>query len=387
MWSSNQFVRLETVGRSTGRPHPVIVRYVTFDGKIIVFPENRGVQDWFLNIMHNPHVKLYSDQGLFECEAKIKHISGLDDPVLSAFTRKYGFEIVRLRYWGQRRYVEIKILNKSSNYAYDQLVYGDLVAAFDSIAEEYDEHIFGNPVNSWLRAVSVGLLTQLFKEGDTVLEIGCGTGTETLSLLNKGINVVASDISPRMLEVLSRKAEKMGVKDRLTLVLSTGSDVVERLRNIGYREVDGAYSNYGAVNTEPKLGKMIRDLHSIIKQNGILELGVWNKFCLTELVGYTLRLRPSMAFARLWNPVPIGKSRFCVSSWAYTVGELNRLVQPYFRLERLQGVAVAVPPSNLTRYLPGKPWLRLLKRIDINLGRVYPTNRLGDHFLAVYRRV
>jgi hypothetical protein len=28
----------------------------------------------------------------------------------------------------------------------------------------------------------------------------------------------------------------------------------------------------------------------------------------------------------------------------------------------------------------------LMKKIDLNLGAAFPLNRLGDHFLAVYRR-
>lgn len=365
----------------------MIVRYISLDDKIIVFPENSGKQDWVLNILEKPTVKVYSEYGVFECLGQLRSVKNLSDPVLSTFTRKYGIEIVRLRYWGQTKYVELKPVGKTSTSDYEQLVYGDLEAAFDSIAEKYDEHIFGNPVNSWLRAVSVGLLTQLFKPGGTVLEIGCGTGTETISLLRRGINIIASDISARMLRVLTGKAERLGVSQRLRVVQARASEVADKLLEAGYTHIDGAYSNYGAVNTEPNLERMIRGLHKIIKPDGILELGVWNKYCITEMLGYTLRLRPSMAVARLRNPVPIGKSRFCVSSWAYTVGELSHMMQPYFKLRRIQGVVVAMPPSNLTKYLPPQPWVNLLKKLDLNLGRVYPTNRLGDHYLAVFTRV
>jgi ubiquinone/menaquinone biosynthesis C-methylase UbiE len=387
VWSRGQYIRLETVGRRTGRPHPVIVRYIALNGNIIVFPENSGKQDWVLNILENPSVKVYSEYGVFECLGQLKSVKSLSDPALSIFTRKYGIEIVRSRYWGQTKYVELKPIGKHSAPSYEQLVYGDLEAAFDSIAEKYDEHIFGNPVNSWLRAVSVGLLTQLFKPGDTVLEIGCGTGTETISLLTRGINVIASDISARMLSVLMRKAEALGVGHRLNVVQACASEVADRLLENGFKLVDGAYSNYGAVNTEPNLEKMVKGLHKIVKPEGIVELGVWNKYCITEMLGYILRMRPTMAVARLRNPVPIGKSRFCVSSWAYTVGELTRIMQPYFKLQRVQGVVITIPPSNLTRYLPPKPWIDLLKKLDVNLGRIYPTSRLGDHYLAVFRRV
>ncbi|MEM3656720.1 MAG: nitroreductase/quinone reductase family protein [Thermoprotei archaeon] len=386
VWSKGQYIRLETIGRKTGRPHSVIVRYITLNGNIIVFPENSGSQDWVLNILKNPFVKVYSEYGIFECQAKYKSVQNLSDPLLSIFTRKYGTTIVRSRYWGQTRYVELTPTRKTLGPSYEQLFYDDIEAAFDTIAEEYDQHIFGNPVNSWLRSVSVGLLTQLFKPGDTVLEIGCGTGTETISLLKKGINIIASDISVRMLDVLARKAKELGVSGRLKVVHARASQVVEKLLEAGCTQIDGVYSNYGAVNTEPKLKELVGKLHTIIRPGGILELGVWNKYCAIEILGYTIRMRPSMAVARFKSPVPIGKSRFCVSSWAYSVGELEQILKPYFTLERVQGVVIAIPPSNLTRYLPPKPWFDTLKKLDINLGRIYPVNRLGDHYLAVFRR-
>ena len=115
-------------------------------------------------------------------------------------------------------------------------------------------------------------------------------------------------------------------------------------------------------------------------------MGVWNRYCLYEIVGYSLRLRPSMAVARLRNPVPVGKSRFCITSYAYTVGSLKAPLAKLFSLKKIFGVEILLPASNLTRYLPPEPLLSMVKRIDIALESGFPWNRLGDHFLAVYQR-
>ena len=81
-------------------------------------------------------------------------------------------------------------------------------------------------------------------------------------------------------------------------------------------------------------------------------LGVWNKFCMYEMIGYSLRMRPKMVVARLRNPVPVGRSRFCVSSMAYSVGSLSELIAGRFELKEVYGVEILLPPSNLTEYLP-----------------------------------
>jgi len=363
------------------------VRYVADRDRIIAFPQNTGKQDWVRNILANRDIKIYYNDRMATATASIKQISGLNDPLLPFFTRKYGKDAVNKWYKGQHLFVEILIQQELGSVGYDEIIYGDLEAAFDAVAENYDHHIFDNPINTWLRNVSIGTMSQLFKEGDTVLEVGCGTGTETLSLARRGLTIIATDISGKMLEVLSRKAKSRGLSDRIVTIHCRPTELRERLSQAGYREIDGAYSTYGAINTEPNLGSMIENLHSVLKPGAPLVLGVWNKFCLYEIVGYLLRLNPSLAFARLRNPVPVGRSRFCVASNAFSVGEMNSMLKNRFVLQRVLGVVIALPPSNLTKYLPRGRSFGVAKKIDLELGAGFPLNRLGDHFLAIYRRI
>jgi len=311
---SGEYLRLRTVGRRTGVHHDVIVRYLTVDGKIIVFPQSTGRQDWVANLEKNPTAELFSADFTVQGTARMREITGLKDPLLSAFTRKYGEREVRRRYWGQHRYFEIEISSRSGSLDYAQLVYAELEAAFDGVAENYDHHIMDNEMNLWLRNRSVDLLKHTFRPGETVLEIGCGTGTETLALAQYGVSVIASDISSKMLGVLSRKASQSNLENRVKTLHSRPYEIKEKLKLAGLEEIDGAYSTYGAINTDPYLPRLFRDLASIIRPGGHLILGVWNKYCLFELLGYGLRLRPRMVVARFRNPVPVGKSRFCIFS-------------------------------------------------------------------------
>ena len=383
---AGQYLRLETTGRTSGTPHQVLLRYIAVNDGIIVFPLNTGSQDWVKNISENPRVKVFSVAGESMGTAQTKEITGLSDPLLSVFTRKYGRPTVNRWYKGQHLYVEISISKKLGTLDYDELVYGDLEAAFDSVADSYDEHIFGNPINTWLRNVSIGMMKTVFQPGSTVLEVGCGTGTETLSLANAGIRVVACDISQKMLDVLTKKARSAGLSQAIVPVHCRPIELVSKMRSLGISRLDGAYSTYGAVNTEPNLNTMIKSIHSILKEDAPLILGVWNKYCLYEMIGYALKLNSGMAFARLKNPVPLGKSRFCVATNAFSVGELRRFLQPWFRIDEVFGVVITLPPSNLTKYLPNGSLFDILKRLDLILGRTFPGNRVGDHFLALCRR-
>lgn len=384
---SGEYLRLRTIGRKTGNPHDVIVRFLTMGGKIIIFPQNAGRQDWVANLQNNPKTELFSANFTVQGTAKIKEITGLKDPLLSAFTRKYGERDVRKRYWGQHRYAEIEITSSSNSLDYVQLVYAELEAAFDGVAENYDHHIMDNEMNLWLRNRSVNLLKQSFRPGETVLEIGCGTGTETLSLAEYGVSVIASDISSKMLRVLSRKASRLRLEGRVKTLHARPYELREKLKLAGVAEIDGAYSTYGAINTDPLLPQLFSDLASIIRPKGVLILGVWNKYCLSEILGYTLRMKPSLVAARMRNPVPVGKSRFCIASNAYDVGAIRSLMKGFFEVKEVRGVEIFLPPSNLVHYLPPRPLAGMLKRLDMSLEAHYPWNRLGDHFLLVCERI
>jgi deazaflavin-dependent oxidoreductase (nitroreductase family) len=378
-----QYLRIETVGRKSGKRHQVLLRFITIGEKILVFPQNQGKQDWVSNLTANPKAKLYAESGSFTCNAKTRRIKGTDDPVLLGFIRKYGREVVNQRYRGQGTYVELDCTEAEKGNV-DDIVYDDLEAAFNGVAEHYDQHILGNPINTWLRNVSIGTLQRLFRPGSTVLEIGCGTGTETLKLARHGVKVLACDISRKMLEVLERKAKLEGLDDRVFTLHCRADGLKKGVYSCGFDKFDGAYSTYGAINTEPRLHDLFRDLHDLLNEDGILVLGVWNKYCLYETLGYLFRGKPGLAFARLRNPVPIGRSRFCVASNAYSIASLGKHLASLFKLESILGVVIILPPSNLTRYLPRGRWLTFFKRLDLHLGRIFPFNRLGDHFLAVY---
>ena len=160
----------------------------------------------------------------------------------------------------------IQILSQNSADDYLDLLYADLEAAFDGVASDYDRHIFGNEMNLWLRNRSVDHLSRLFRPGDLVLpEFGCGTGTETLSLAKRGVKVIASDLSSTMLGVLQRKTREAGLTDMVIPVHSRPYQLKEKLEQLGFDQLDGAYSTYGAINTEPRLDQLFGDLHDLIR--------------------------------------------------------------------------------------------------------------------------
>jgi SAM-dependent methyltransferase len=262
-----------------------------------------------------------------------------------------------------------------------------LTAEFDNIADEYDHHILDNPINRLLRNRSLAQLRPTFRSAPLLLEIGCGSGTETLPLLEEGHEILCVDISARMLDVVRTKARAAGVSERLSTRVLRASEIGALVRDVGPGRFDGGYSTYGALNCEGDLGPIPPALHELLGPGSRFVAGVFNRWCLTEAVGYTLAGHPRRALGRTQNPVRVGSSRFCIDVWAYSAAEIERRFAPWFRQVRLEAVTSLLPSSELAVYV-GK-FSRRFDRLaawDRAWGSRWPLRRLGDHFLATFVR-
>lgn len=95
-------------------------------------------------------------------------------------------------------------------------------------------------------------------DGTTVLETGSGFGTLTCWLAMNGARVIATDISPRCLEVVDERARRNGVADRITTI----NTPVETLDGIDDQSVDVVFGRTVAHHFElpPSAASMYRVL-------------------------------------------------------------------------------------------------------------------------------
>jgi len=306
--------------------------------------------------------------------------------VLERFRAKYGDELFLRWYDHPARVMHVDLAPGPATDP-DAHYTGWIEAEFDNIARDYDRHILGNPVNRLLRDRSLAWLRTVFSGSHAILEVGCGSGMETLPLLREGHEVTAVDISEEMLEVVLEKARSEGVAERLRCVHVRARDLGRLVPELGERAFDGAYSTYGALNCEPDLRPVVSALGRLLPPGRSFVAGVYNRWCLFEVASYALTLRPSRASARWRNPVRVGSSRFCVDVFAFSAPEFRRRCAPEFTCVRTEGVPVVMPPSDLADYTR-----RLGRRFDgwarwdAWVGRRWPGKFLGDHFLMTFTR-
>ncbi|MBQ2472783.1 class I SAM-dependent DNA methyltransferase [Lachnospira pectinoschiza] len=82
--------------------------------------------------------------------------------------------------------------------------------AYTAFAYVYDEYMDNIPYDEWGQYM-IGLLKELgVKAGDSVVDLGCGTGTVTRMLEKEGYDIVGIDMSEDMLAIAAERIEESG---------------------------------------------------------------------------------------------------------------------------------------------------------------------------------
>jgi ubiquinone/menaquinone biosynthesis C-methylase UbiE len=115
-------------------------------------------------------------------------------------------------------------------------------AAYDTVAADYDRQL--EPAR-WIRRVLWRHFDRLFKPGDKVLDLGCGTGIDTIHLARRQVRVTAIDASPQMLARLRAKLVRDSALANVDIRLGGIDDLAPALSG----PFDGIISSFAPLNT------------------------------------------------------------------------------------------------------------------------------------------
>jgi len=356
------------------------------EGKIFLISSGSNPR-WPAEILRNGYASLAVDG--IKIRGRTALLSGEDvkSEVMSLFAGKYGEDYVRNYYSMSSRFVSIDMGSRKGESDPEEEYYRWLGEEFDSVAEHYDDHILGNPVNRILRERSLGLFAQYFPSKGNILEIGCGSGTETMEILKRGYSVTAVDISQNMLDIVKEKARSLGLIDMLRTYRLKASEIGKIIKDTGEGSFNVCYSTYGALNCEPMIRKMPGPIHDLISGDGYFIAGVYNRFCISEFLMHALSMKPSRSLWRMRQFIPEGHSRFCIDVYSYSFRQFYQIFRENFLMVEVRGIPVLIPPSNFNR--PIKIMgdrMAVLDSVDRFIGKKWPFKYLGDHFLIVMRR-
>lgn len=259
-------------------------------------------------------------------------------------------------------------------------------AAFDAVAGVYDETFTNSLVGQAQRNTTWREIGRVFHPGQRILEINCGTGVDAVHLASRGVEVLACDASPRMIQIARARLTKTPPLGRAEFRVLATEDIAA-LENDG--PFDGVLSNFAGLNCIRELSPVAHDLAGLLKPGAVAALCIFGRFSAWEVAWYLLHRKPRKAFRRLRTGPTEARLAAGVTAEVhyYSIRELVHLLAPEFRLIRRKGVGVAVPPSYLeplARRFPGA--IKVLERIDRSLGGWPIWRNLADHVLLTFER-
>ena len=256
--------------------------------------------------------------------------------------------------------------------------------AFDAVAADYDRREADNPIMQLMRSRSLAMLESTFPNGAKLLDVGCGTGTEAIWLAKRRRNVFAVDSSPQMLEVLSRRAATAEVQ--VSTRLLRAGDLLTLVNELGEGSFDGAYSSFGALNTEPVLEPPLTALSHLVRPGGRIVLSVMNRWCVAEIALLVAggRAQHALRRARSSLRVAVGSNFTEVRypSWR----QLRHALDARFRVVSLQALPLLLLPYAWPALSAHPRLYKAVSRLDGILAPRRPFAWLGDHLVVVAER-
>lgn len=261
-------------------------------------------------------------------------------------------------------------------------------ATFDALAGGYDAAFTDTALGRLLRGQVWRWLDTTFRAGDRVLEFGCGTGEDAVHLASRGVAVVATDASREMLRVAGAKVDAAGAGDLVSLARLdlTDGDLHARLTSLG--AIDGAYSDFGAINALADRRPLAEAMATAIPAGGRVLIVSMSPFAPWEVAWHAMHGDVRGA-ARRWRSG--GQAHIADGAmmrvWYPSLRTLAHEFAPAFRLVTSGGIGVALPPTGLSAIVESRPRLRrALASVDRRLTRYPGAAHVADHFVAVFER-
>ncbi len=258
--------------------------------------------------------------------------------------------------------------------------------SFNKIADAFDEQDRANPIIGWMRNIVHQVYLNNFKVGDSLLELNSGTGIDAVFLAEKGLNVFATDISPKMQSYLLDKIER---NDYLKNKITARPYSFYEIDKVDRKDFDGVISNFGGLNCINDFSKLRDDINNKTKAGALFIAAVMNKICPWEILYFMLKLNLKKAFRRFKKEGIDGAidDQF-VKTFYFTPKEFGNKFKPYFRIKKIYSLGLYTPsPYMQGLYYKVKPLIKLWMKIDELIKGIYPFNRMGDHFIIILQKV
>jgi ubiquinone/menaquinone biosynthesis C-methylase UbiE/uncharacterized protein YbaR (Trm112 family) len=265
---------------------------------------------------------------------------------LSVFCKKYGYSVSR------------NILRISDQSKVD--AYNEQISFFRNYQEKYETEVVDSPFyRAFDQVIFLSWVKKRLSRGQLVVEVGCGSGRQSLPLVQFGCQVIGVDLSEEMLNVARRKVLDSGGGAEFIVATSEYLPIRDDT-------IDAALI-FGSLHHFPDPAGSVSEVARLMKMHGNFLMVEPHDSFLRPLFDYTMRLLP------LWKEEAADEPLFSAKQWNDWFGKngLNAKIS----------YSTILPPHLF--YLTGHAFgAWLLKASDSLVNLIPGVKRLGGVIVA-----
>ncbi len=255
---------------------------------------------------------------------------------------------------------------------------------WDFYAPTYDER---KRSADFLRVINLKILKSFFSPGQNILEIGCGTGTESIEMIKYGCNLILTDISFEMLKVASDKILKLEnlPHDRKPKFINLPAEYIDSFKI----KFDGAYASFGVLNCISDINSFFQKLYNILKPNSFFITSVINRWYWGDFIffmlGITNYLRKRL---KGWGYITLDGKEYDAIARYYSIKDIKNFSKNFFSIKKCFALPFLLPPAYLkpTERLPQK-FFNWLTKVESLIYHRFPFKYFGEQIVIVLQRL
>ena len=259
---------------------------------------------------------------------------------------------------------------------------------FDESAKNYDAVFSFSEIGKAQRHRVHQFLTEKIFQKDQkglvlkILEINCGTGEDANYFWKNGHQVLATDISGKMIQMASDKFSDTSINFKQMDFKKIPNESFDH-------KFDLIFSNFGGLNCidVTDLENFIKNSINILNPSGKMVLVIMPKKCLWERFYFILKGQFRKAFRRNTNEkVMSNVDGIKVSTWYYQPKKIIDLAKEKYHLLSVRPIGICIPPSYLESYFQNKKWLLKLFICSEKLFNHRFWSGYADHYLIAFQK-
>lgn len=252
--------------------------------------------------------------------------------------------------------------------------------AFTKQSLIYDEYEKSNKILEWMRKQVYDAALKYLKPGNKILELNSGTGTDALYFARLGFEVLCTDLSDGMIEIISEKIKKENTGNRIRVLQSSYTE----LDKLSDEKFDFIFSNFGGLNCINDLTAVTRHFPNLLNENGKVCLVIMPPVCPWEVL-QVIKFNFKFAFRRFSRfGADANVEGVSIKTYYFSYKKIKSALGSKFKIIHKQGLAVFTPIPQMENFIKKYPHLvKLLQKLDEMFSKLFPFNLVGDHLIII----